>query len=75
MLYAGLDVILTARLEPVLRRELRRLGVRDQLVTYEHELARICTVMMRTGLVLDVEYTRGLDGQLGDDAERYAAEA
>ncbi|MFD8611425.1 DNA polymerase [Streptomyces sp. NPDC059631] len=75
LLYAGLDVILTARLEPVLRRELRRLAVRDQLVTYEHELARICAVMMRTGLVLDVEYTRDLDGQLGDDAERYAADA
>ncbi|MFD4141583.1 DNA polymerase [Streptomyces sp. NPDC058572] len=75
LLYAGLDVILAARLEPVLRRELARLEVRDQLVTYEHEIARLCTVMMRTGLVLDTEYTAELDGRLGEDASTYADQA
>ncbi|WP_405817293.1 DNA polymerase [Streptomyces sp. NBC_01390] len=75
LLYAGLDVILTARLEPVLRRELARLEVRDQLVTYEHEIARLCAVMMRTGLVLDTEYTADLDRRLGEDASTYADRA
>ncbi|MFF4408099.1 DNA polymerase [Streptomyces sp. NPDC001404] len=73
LLYAGLDVILTSRLEPVLRRELDRLGVRPQLVEYEHEIARICAVMQRTGLALDQDYTRALDSRLADDAAEYAA--
>ena len=72
-LYAGLDVILTARLEPALRRELDRLGVRPKLVAYEHELARICAVMQRTGMVLDVDYTRRLNTRLAEMQE--AAEA
>ncbi|WP_461296351.1 DNA polymerase [Streptomyces harbinensis] len=75
LLYAGLDVILTARLEPLLRRELDRLGVRRQLVEFEHQLARICAVMQRTGLVLDVNHTRQLVSQLGDQADRHAIEA
>ncbi|MGW1839826.1 DNA polymerase [Streptomyces sp. NPDC002067] len=75
LLYAGLDVILTARLAPVLRRELDRLGVRPELVTYEHEIARLCAVMQRTGLVLDLDYTHQLDRRLRDDAERYADQA
>ncbi|MER5863796.1 DNA polymerase [Kitasatospora sp. NPDC002040] len=75
LLYAGLDVILTARLEPVLRRELARLEVRPALIPYEHEIARICAHMQRTGLVLDTEYTRALDTQLGEDAHHFAAAA
>lgn len=75
LLYAGLDVILTARLEPVLRRELARLGVRDQLVTYEHEIARLCAVMQRTGLLLDLDYTADLDGRLAEDADEHARAA
>ncbi|UJB43617.1 DNA polymerase [Streptomyces sp. A1-5] len=72
LLYAGLDVILTARIEPVLRRELARLGVRNELVTYEHELARICAVMQRAGLLVDQEYTEALAGRLAEESERYA---
>ncbi|MFF2543974.1 DNA polymerase [Kitasatospora sp. NPDC058063] len=75
LLYAGLDVILTARLETVLRRELARLEVRPALIPYEHEIARICATMQRTGLVLDEEYTRQLDDQLGADAAEFAAHA
>ena len=74
-LYAGLDVILTARLEPVLRRELDRLEVRPRLVQYEHEIARICAVMQRTGMLLDVPYTKALADKLAEEAERYAAVA
>ncbi|WP_116214867.1 DNA polymerase [Streptomyces olivoreticuli] len=75
LLYAGLDVLLTARLEPKLRRELARLGVRPELVTYEHEIARLCAHMQRTGLVLDLDYTHQLDRRLRDDAQQYADQA
>ncbi|MFJ4793998.1 DNA polymerase [Kitasatospora purpeofusca] len=74
-LYGGLDCILTARLEPVLRAELRRLEVREALVDYEHDLARMCMVMERTGLVLDVPYTRRLAGQLSAEAAEFAEKA
>lgn len=74
-LYAGLDVILTARLEPALRRELDMLEVRPRLIQYEHEIARICAVMQRTGMVLDEPYTRALKARLEDEEQHYAAVA
>ncbi|MEU7642081.1 DNA polymerase [Streptomyces sp. NPDC039016] len=75
LLYAGLDVILTARLEPVLRREIRRLGVRDELVNYEHEIAAMCAHMQRAGLLVDQEYAAPLAARLAEEAERFAAVA
>ncbi|MGW5639613.1 DNA polymerase [Streptomyces sp. NPDC003832] len=75
LLYAGLDVILTARLDAALNRELDALGVRPALIDYEHELARICAVMQRTGMVLDVDYTQELDGRLAAEALEYEAQA
>ncbi|MDX3551016.1 DNA polymerase [Streptomyces europaeiscabiei] len=75
LLYAGLDVILTARLDTALDAELDMLGVRPRLIAYEHEIARICAVMQRTGMVLDTDYTRELDEQLGSDALMYEASA
>jgi len=74
-LYAGLDVILTARLEPALRRELDMLEVRPRLVQYEHEIARICAVMQRTGMILDVPYTKALAARLADEEKHYASVA
>jgi DNA polymerase-1 len=74
-LYAALDVILTARLEPVLTSELERYGVRPRLVEYEHELARICAIMQRTGLVLDGEYTDSLNRRLAEESATYAVKA
>lgn len=74
-LYAGLDVIYTARLYPALTAELHMLDVRDKLVQYEHELARICAVMQRKGLVLDQDYTRALDLELSHEALMYEASA
>ncbi|MEV6399639.1 DNA polymerase [Streptomyces sp. NPDC051907] len=70
-LYAGLDCILTARLDPCLTVELDRLGVRDRLVQYEHEIARICAVMQRAGIVLDEEYVYGLQDALNDEEARF----
>ncbi|MGW3932835.1 DNA polymerase, partial [Streptomyces microflavus] len=74
-LYAGLDVILTARLEPCLAAELKRLDVRDRLIDYEHEIARICAHMQRKGLVLDREFTQELDSTLAEDARENAETA
>ncbi|QPB09573.1 DNA polymerase I [Streptomyces phage Sycamore] len=74
-LYAGLDVILTSRLYPLLFAELSRLGVRPMLLDYEHEIARICSTMQRKGMVLDSDYCRKLDGKLNDEAERFANRA
>ncbi|MEV6730047.1 DNA polymerase [Streptomyces sp. NPDC051364] len=71
-LYAGLDVIFTARLYPRLLEELHRLGVRDRLVEYEHEISRLCALMQRRGMVLDQPYTRELDGMLGEEADSFA---
>lgn len=75
LLYAGLDVIFTARLAPVLRRELDRLGVRPELVAYEHEIARMCAVMQRTGLLVDQPYAVDLADRLAEEAERYGTVA
>ncbi|WP_369190141.1 DNA polymerase [Streptomyces sp. R08] len=74
-LYAGLDVIFTARLFPILWSELERLDVRKMLIDYEHEIARICAVMMRTGMLLDQDYCRSLDEQLSHDAQLYGQRA
>ncbi|MEW2302596.1 DNA polymerase [Streptomyces sp. NPDC006655] len=74
-LYAGLDVIYTSRLEPALRREMARLDVRAALEPYEHELAYICAYMMRTGFLLDQEYTQGLADKLSGEELRYRATA
>ncbi|MER5887119.1 DNA polymerase [Streptomyces sp. NPDC001941] len=71
-LYAGLDVIYTARLDPVLTRELDRLGVRPTLIRYEHELARITTTMQRAGMVLDQDYVRELSASLTDEEHHFA---
>ncbi|MFC4494032.1 DNA polymerase [Streptomyces ovatisporus] len=67
--YAGGDVILTSRLLPVLRRQLQVLGVSELLVSYEHDLSRICATMSQRGMVLDVDYTRDLHDRLGRECE------
>jgi DNA polymerase-1 len=72
-LYAGLDPIFAARLDACLDRELDMLQVRPRLIQYEHEIARICAIMQRTGMVLDVPYTRELDAKLGDEALTHEA--
>ncbi|WP_216677822.1 DNA polymerase [Streptomyces sp. MNP-20] len=74
-LYAGLDVLLTARLYPRLTTELERRGVRSELVEYEHEIARMCTLMQRRGLIVDQEYTRTLADRLAEEADRYGTVA
>ncbi|MFD5308157.1 DNA polymerase [Streptomyces ardesiacus] len=74
-LYAGLDVILTARLYPKLEEALSTVGVRQVLVDYEHELLHICAEMTRKGMVLDREYAETLSGKLTEVEDRYLAVA
>ncbi|MER7922133.1 DNA polymerase [Streptomyces sp. NPDC096057] len=71
--YAALDVILTARLLPKLETELKRFGVPQRLVDYEHEVARICGHMQIRGLLLDQDYTRRLADELHQEEEENAA--
>ncbi|WP_338932656.1 DNA polymerase [Streptomyces netropsis] len=73
--YAGLDVLLTARLRPYLERELERHGIPDMLVDFEHRLMAICAGMERRGMLLDVPYTEGLADRLEADAALYAERA
>jgi DNA polymerase-1 len=75
LLYAGLDVLLTARLDAALDTELSALSVRPALVQYEHEIARICAIMQRKGMVLDVDYAHSLSDTLSSEALRYEATA
>lgn len=71
-LYAGLDVVYASRLDPILTNQLAHVGVRDALTEYEHEIARVCTLMQRRGIVLDLDYTRELDTILAREADEYA---
>jgi len=61
-LYAGMDVILTSRL----LRKLKPLVPADskKLVRYEHEVAEVCSYMVRTGFLLDVPYSEQLSQDL-----------
>lgn len=70
--YGLLDPILTARIRPILERELLRNSIPDTLVDYEHRLMAICARIERRGMLLDVPYTEGLVGRLAEEAERYA---
>jgi DNA polymerase-1 len=67
-LYAGMDVILTSRL----LRKLKPLVPTDskKLVRYEHEVAEVCSYMVRTGFLLDVPYSEKLSQEL-----KYAEQA
>ncbi|MQS39597.1 DNA polymerase, partial [Streptomyces katsurahamanus] len=74
-LYAGLDVALTSRLYPILSAELDRFDVRPMLTDYEHEIARICATMQRTGLLVDGAYTQELHTRLTEEAAFFVAKA
>ncbi|CAA07135.2 unnamed protein product [Lomovskayavirus C31] len=70
-LYAGLDVIYTARLNPCLDAEHARLSIRPTLLEYEHEIAYMCAYMQRAGLALDLEYVDTLRRMLREEEEKH----
>lgn len=57
LLYAGLDVILTARLHAKLRAKVNLEGY-GALAKFEHEVQRVTTRMKRRGFKIDTEYTK-----------------
>jgi DNA polymerase-1 len=61
--YAGMDVILTARLFPKLRDEIKRQTM-DHLVKYEHQILRLVASMERRGMLIDVPYAESLIEQM-----------
>ncbi|GAB1326923.1 DNA polymerase [Streptomyces sennicomposti] len=73
--YAGLDAILVSRWLPVGAERLRKVGVRQALVDFEHRVMYVCALMERRGMLVDQEYVRGLVDRLGEEAERHAAKA
>lgn len=73
--YAMLDVILGSRLLTAHEREMKRVGVRQALVPYEHNISRMCAIMSRAGMLVDREYTESLYGTLDAEREQYIAQA
>ncbi|MFB7671304.1 DNA polymerase [Kitasatospora purpeofusca] len=73
--YAGADVILTARLVPMLEDQLRKLSINPQLVPFEHQLAFVCALVERRGMRINRRTTSRLSGRLAEDAVRFAEAA
>lgn len=72
-LYAGMDPVLACRLLQKLSRVFP--AVSRDLVPYEHDLARICAAMERTGFLLDVEYTEELSEKLLSEEDYWKDQA
>ncbi|MEV0444048.1 DNA polymerase [Streptomyces spectabilis] len=73
--YAGLDAILVSRLLPVLEDRLRKAGVRESLVDFEHAVMIVCAKMERRGMLVDQDYVRPLVGRLLEEADLHAGRA
>lgn len=70
LLYAGLDVIYTARLYKELLSRLKHLGMYN-LYLREQEIANITLGMEANGVLLDVDYTRKLVQDLHDESAQW----
>lgn len=57
--YAGMDVIVTARLYPVLVDLVERGGM-THLIAYEHRLLYLCAILERRGMLVDREFAEDL---------------
>ena len=64
--YAGMDVVLTARLYPKLVKEIKRQTM-GHLVKYEHRLLLLVSEMERRGIRMDVEYAEKLVHKMTQD--------
>lgn len=74
VLYAGLDVVYTARLLAELGILIKRAG-QTKLAQFEHRVQLITTHQQRRGLRIDVDYARTLTGTLTAEEERYLSVA
>lgn len=70
-LYAGMDPILACRLEQKLRPKVP--AVSAHLIPYEHQIAEVCSIMSRTGFLLDVEYSEKLSARLLEERDHWNA--
>lgn len=68
VLYAGLDVLLAARLFRELGPMVKDLGL-SNLSRFEHHLQALLCLMERRGMLLDVPYVEGLVGRLAEEAK------
>ncbi|MGW0523034.1 DNA polymerase [Crossiella sp. NPDC003009] len=73
-LYAGLDVILTARLHAVLADHVAARGF-ARLAEFEHAVALVCAKIERRGVRVDPEYLTELRADLLADAAKWTAVA
>ncbi|MGW1268156.1 DNA polymerase [Streptomyces sp. NPDC002491] len=73
--YAGLDAILVSRWLPIGEARLRKVGVRQALVNFEHRVMYVCALMERRGMLVDHDYVRGLVDRLDEEAELHAGKA
>lgn len=73
--YAGLDAILVSRWLPVGEARLRKVGVRQALVDFEHRVMLVCALMERRGMLVDQEYVRPLVERLEEEAALHAGKA
>lgn len=73
-LYAGLDVILGARLYRSLAVEIEVRGF-ERLSDFEHAVALVCTKMEAVGFRVDPEYLEQLRDQLARDFEQWSGVA
>ncbi|MYR43113.1 DNA polymerase [Streptomyces sp. SID5910] len=73
--YAGLDAILVSRWLPVGVERLRKVGVRQALVDFEHRVMVVCAEMERRGMLVDQDYVRNLVDRLEEEAALHAGKA
>lgn len=69
LLYAGMDPVLAARLA---KKTLPLVPASSRpLLSFEHEVAEICSYLERTGFLLDVDYTKRLSAWLKEQEDKY----
>lgn len=73
LLYAGMDPILAFRLLEVLEPLVPE--VSKGLIRYEHDVAKVCSVMERNGFMLDREYSMDLAASLSEEEQWYTEKA
>lgn len=72
LLYAGLDVVLGARLYRELEVQVRARGF-ERLAEFERAVGLVCAKIERAGFRVDVEYLTDLRDHLAHDAEQWTA--
>ncbi|MFD9442112.1 DNA polymerase [Streptomyces sp. NPDC060001] len=73
--YAGLDAILVSRELPILEARIKKAGIRQALVDFEHRVMYVCAKMERRGMLVDQDYVRPLVGRLEEEAALHAGKA